>query len=44
MELNPTTEHIEEPYSDKIKKMLERKGVSYKKKDNLNEEPINDKK
>tara|TARA_Y100001970_G_scaffold25142_1_gene30037 strand:- start:904 stop:2259 length:1356 start_codon:yes stop_codon:yes gene_type:complete len=44
MELNPTTEHIEEPYSDKIKKMLERKGVSYKKKDDLNEEPINDKK
>ena len=31
MELNPTTEHIEEPYTDKVKKMLERKGVSFKK-------------
>ena len=31
MELNPTTEHIEEPYTDKVKKMLERKGVNYKK-------------
>ena len=33
MELNPTTEHIEEPYTEKIKKMLERKGVTYKKED-----------
>ena len=31
MELNPTTEHIEEPYSDKVKEILERKGVKYKK-------------
>ena len=31
MELNPTTEHIEEPYTDKVKKMLERKGVNFKK-------------
>ena len=34
MELNPTTEHIEEPYTEKVKKMLERKGVSYKKDEN----------
>ena len=38
MELNPTTEPIEEPYTDKVKKMLERKGVSYKKGDELTEE------
>ena len=31
MELNPTTEHIEEPYTDKVKKMLEKKGVNFKK-------------
>ncbi len=31
MELNPTTEPIEEPYTEKVKKMLERKGVSFKK-------------
>ena len=31
MELNPTTEHIEEPYTEKVKKMLDRKGVTYKK-------------
>ena len=30
IELNPTTEHIEEPYSDKVKEILERKGVKYK--------------
>ena len=30
-ELNPTTEHIEEPYSDKVREILERKGVKYKK-------------
>ena len=38
MELNPTTEPIEEPYTDKVKKMLERKGVSYKKEHELTEE------
>ena len=37
MELNPATEHIEEPYSEKVQKMLERKGVSYKKKDKSTE-------
>ncbi len=39
MELNPTTEHIEEPYTEKVQKMLERKGVSYKKIDKSSEEP-----
>ena len=34
IELNPTTEHIEEPYSDKVKEILERKGVKYKKEEN----------
>jgi len=34
IELNPTTEHIEEPYSEKVKEILERKGVKYKKSDN----------
>ena len=34
IELNPTTEHIEEPYSEKVKEILERKGVKYKKKNN----------
>ena len=33
IELNPTTEHIEEPYSEKVKEILERKGVKYKKND-----------
>ena len=33
IELNPTTEHIEEPYSEKVKEILERKGVKYKKED-----------
>jgi len=41
MELNPTTEHIEEPYTEKVQKMLERKGVSYKKIDKSSEEPTN---
>mgnify|MGYP001173133831 FL=1 len=41
MELNPTTEHIEEPYSEKVKKMLERKGVSYKKDEQPNKQ-VND--
>ena len=31
IELNPSTEHIEEPYSEKVKEILERKGVKYKK-------------
>ena len=31
-------------FLSKIKKMLERKGVSYKRKDNLSEEPINEEK
>ena len=31
MELNPVTEHIDEPYSEKVKEILERKGVKYKK-------------
>ena len=34
LELNPTTEHIEEPYTEKVKKMLDRKGVVYKKDEN----------
>ena len=33
IELNPTTEHIDEPYSDKVKEILRRKGVEYKKKE-----------
>ncbi len=33
IELNPTTEHIEEPYSEKVKEILERKGVKYKKEE-----------
>jgi MFS family permease len=33
IELNPNTEHIEEPYSEKVKEILERKGVKYKKED-----------
>ncbi len=32
IELNPTTEHIDEPYSDKVKEILERKGVKLKKR------------
>ena len=40
MELNPTTEHIEEPYTEKVQKMLEKKGVSFKKEDQLIEEPV----
>ena len=32
MELNPSTEHIDEPYSENIEKMLKRKGVVIKKK------------
>ncbi len=33
MELNPITEHIDEPYSEKVEKMLKRKGVVIKKKE-----------
>ncbi len=40
LELNPTTEHIEEPYTEKVQKMLERKGVRFKKKDALIEETV----
>ncbi len=40
MELNPTTEHIEEPYTEKVKKMLDRKGVSYKKEEQHTEEAV----
>ena len=40
MELNPTTEHIEEPYTEKVKKMLDKKGVSYRKEDNLIEKTV----
>ena len=32
LELNPSTEHIDEPYSEKVEKMLKRKGVIIKKK------------
>ena len=32
MELNPSTEHIDEPYPEKVEKMLKRKGVVIKKK------------
>jgi len=42
MELNPVAEHIDEPYSEKVEKMLERKGVIIKKKSKENkEEDIN---
>ena len=40
MELNPTTEHIEEPYTEKVKKMLDRKGVVYKKEEKSIEQPV----
>ena len=33
IELNPTTEHINEPYSEKVQKMLKRKGVAFKKEE-----------
>ena len=41
LELNPTTEPIEEPYTEKVQEMLKRKGVSYKKEDKLTEEETN---
>ena len=40
MELNPITEHIEEPYSEKVKKMLERKGVNFKKEEHPNKQVV----
>ena len=40
MELNPITEHIEEPYSEKVQKMLIRKGVSFKKEEKKVEKDI----
>jgi len=43
LELNPTTEPIEEPYTEKVQKMLERKGVSFKKAQ-LIEEKVKEKK
>jgi len=43
MELNPSTEHIDEPYSEKVEKMLKRKGVIIKKKveENTKEDELN---
>ena len=40
LELNPTTEPIEEPYTEKVQEMLKRKGVSYKKEEKLAEEEV----
>ena len=40
LELDPTAEYIEEPYTEKVKKMLDRKGVSYKKKEKSIEQTI----
>ena len=40
IELNPTTEHIDEPYSEKVQKMLKRKGVAFKKEEKEIEENI----
>ena len=40
IELNPTTEHIDEPYSEKVQKMLKRKGVTFKKEEKEIEENI----
>ena len=34
LELNPSAEHIDEPYSDKVLNMLKRKGVKLKTTDN----------
>ena len=41
IELNPTTEHIDEPYSDKVKEILKRKGVELKKKDQISTDSEN---
>ena len=38
LELDPTTEYIEEPYTEKVKKMLDRKGVKYRKDLKSNEQ------
>lgn len=35
IELNPTTEHIDEPYSDKVQEILKRKGVKINKKNEI---------
>ena len=43
LELNPTTEPIEEPYTEKVQEMLKRKGVSYKKEDKSTEEQVKNK-
>jgi len=40
LELDPTAEYIEEPYTEKVKKMLDRKGVKYKKDLKPSEQPI----
>ena len=34
LELNPSTKHIEEPYSEKVLDILKRKGVELKASDN----------
>ena len=43
MELYPSTEHIDEPYSENVEKMLKRKGVVIKKKveENKKEDELN---
>ena len=38
MELNPSTEHIDEPYPENVEKMLKRKGVVIKKKSGEDDE------
>ena len=40
LELDPTAEYIEEPYTEKVKKMLDRKGVIYKKEKKSIEQPV----
>ena len=40
LELDPTAEYIEEPYTEKVKKMLDRKGVAYKKEEKSIEQPV----
>ena len=40
LELDPTAEYIEEPYTEKVKKMLDRKGVVYKKEEKKIEQSI----
>ena len=36
LELDPTAEYIEEPYTEKVKEMLDRKGVNYQKRRKIN--------